>query len=211
MHKHLIIVLFFSSILVSCNHSQQTKTENKKIASTYFLPVPLNWTTETFPFPISFAPSITYKGTEDIRFAPGWGNASSNEYWTYAFLWNVEGKQAIDTATIKKYLTDYYSGLINSNIEKRKILKSILFPPVIVIEKATIENEDAATYNGTVHMLDYQAQEPITLNCIIHVRSCPNTDNTFIFHEISPKPYSDPVWKTMNDIWTDFKCAGNDK
>ena len=39
---------------------------------------------------------IKYSGVEDIRFAPGWGNAKSNEYWTYAFLWYLDGTVIIN-------------------------------------------------------------------------------------------------------------------
>lgn len=205
----ILAFLLLSTLLTSCNQQSKPKAENKKIALSYFLPTPFKWTTETFPIPITFAPSIAYKGSEEVRFAPGWGNVSSNEYWTYAFLWNVEGKPTIDSQIIKTNLTAYYSGLINSNIEKRQIPRSLIFTPDISIEKIATEYQDDATYTGTIHMLDYMTQNPITFNCIIHVRLCDDKDNTFIFHEISPKPLTDTTWKTMNSIWTGFKCEGN--
>ena len=43
-----------------------------------------------------FAPSIKYKGVEDIRFTPGWGKAGSEEYWTYAFLWFLDDEPFVN-------------------------------------------------------------------------------------------------------------------
>src|SRR5215471_14982261 len=72
----------------------------QKIDSTYtapyFLPTPQGWTSEIIPFPIEFAPSINYSGVEDLRFTAGWGNAQTDEYWSYAFLWWLEGSPEIN-------------------------------------------------------------------------------------------------------------------
>ncbi len=56
----------------------------------YHLSIPKDWTIERFLITISFAPQISYKGVEDIRFTPGWGKVDSDEYWTYAFLWYLD-------------------------------------------------------------------------------------------------------------------------
>jgi hypothetical protein len=66
---------------------------------------------------------------------------------------------------------------------------------------------DAATFSGTIRMLDYMKQEPITLNCIVHVKTCPGQTNTYLFHELSPRPFTDTVWKSMDQIWSAFTCT----
>jgi len=55
-------------------------------------------------------------------------------------------------------------------------------------------------------MLDYMSQQPITLHFVIHIRSCAGKDKTFVFHEISPMPYTDDVWKKLHQLWANFKC-----
>jgi hypothetical protein len=112
----------------------------------------------------------------------------------------------INTDTIRAYLKEYYTGLISSNIEKRKIPRDKIFEPVIAMEKVKATHEDMETFSGTVHMLDYMLQEPIMLNCIIHVRTCPSQKDLYVFHELSPKPVTDPVWKGLDELWMGFEC-----
>ena len=71
---------------------QPARAEGRNWVAPYFLDVPEGWVAERFPIPIDFAPQIPYKGVEDIRFSPGWGNAFTDEYWTYCFLWYLDGK-----------------------------------------------------------------------------------------------------------------------
>jgi hypothetical protein len=28
-----------------------------------------------------------------------------------------------------------------------------------------------------------------------------------LFHEISPKPFTDPVWTDLNKLWNGFECG----
>jgi hypothetical protein len=169
----------------------------------------LGWGTEVFSLPATFAPTITYKGIEDIRFAPGWAKANSNEYWTYAFLWNLEDSIFIDAKIIATNLKAYYTGLIGSNLEQSKIAAGKIIETETVINKIETHNGDVQTFSGTIRMLDYMKQQPITLNCIVHVKTCPQQSNTYLFHKISPKPFTDSVWKSLDQIWDGFFCAGN--
>ena len=65
----------------------------------YKLPFPDGWNVERFSIPIDFAPGIAYKGVEDIRFAPGWGDKKSEEYWSYCFLWWLNPDAKIDATS----------------------------------------------------------------------------------------------------------------
>src|ERR1043165_6206745 len=85
-------------ILVSCLFSaavygQETRpgSDGHTWEASYNLPTPEGWGVERFPIPINFAPEIPYQGIEDIRFTPGWAKVKSAEYWSYAFLWYLEG------------------------------------------------------------------------------------------------------------------------
>jgi hypothetical protein len=172
----------------------------------YTLAVPEGWGVERFAIPIEFAPSIAYKGVEDIRFAPGWSDPKSNEYWAYAFLWYLEGKPEINPQVTEKNLAAYYNGLVGRNIEQRKIPKEKLVPVKVTIKKTSAGEGDLKTYSGTIDMLDYMEQKPMTLNCIVHVKLCPGKNNTFLFYEISPQPLTGNVWKDLQKLWTTFEC-----
>jgi hypothetical protein len=165
------------------------------------------WNIERFPIPIDFAPSIPYHGVEDIRFTPGWGDAKSPDYWSYAFLWLLDKKPTITTTTIEKNLTAYYTGLIERNIGKLSIKPEQLVKVKTTFKKIDKIASDLQTFKGTVYMLDYMTQRPVTLNGIIHVRACPGSDKLIVFHELSPQKTSAPVWERMNKLWADFSCS----
>ncbi|HUS01983.1 MAG TPA: hypothetical protein VMY77_09665 [Chitinophagaceae bacterium] len=208
----MIKKLFFAFTcisLISCNQNSNTKTNKSNQGTSYTLPFPQGWKTELFSLPVKFAPAIAYKGVEDIRFAPGWEKATSNEYWTYCFLWCLEDSIHIDAKIIEKNLEAYYTGLIGSNVQQNKISSNSIIQTETSFDKAATANGDLETFTGTIRMLDYMKQEPITLNCMVHLTSCPQQSNTYLFHEISPKPFTDSVWKSLHQIWTGFACSSN--
>ncbi len=209
MRQQLIICLLCFASLISCKQNKKKKSEIKTLQSSYTLPIPKGWTTELFMIPISFAPSIPYKGVEDIRFAPGWGKAESNDYWAYAFLWSLEGAQKINAEIIQRNIAAYYAGLIASNIESRRIPADKIFPPKVTIEKIKTGTGDIETFRGSIYMLDYMQQKPITLYCIVHLKSCSEKNKTFLFHEISSKPLTDSVWQSLNQLNKEFICNQN--
>ncbi|HVI48804.1 MAG TPA: hypothetical protein VM802_28300 [Chitinophaga sp.] len=197
--KKLILLLAIVSTGVWCRAQ-----EHPAAKTPYHLPQVEGWGTEQFPIPIDFAPSLAYKGVEDIRFSPGWGNSKSEEYWSYSFLWYLDGKQTFTAAIVTRNLEAYYTGLVGRNISKRNIPAEKVVAVKAGIRKAATEKGDEQTFTGTVSMLDYMTQQPILQYCKVHVKSC--DDNTAVFHEISPKPYSHSIWTQMNNIWSGFRC-----
>ena len=204
-----LITAFTCALLTSTGMwAQGTAAEfdAEKYDPSYTLTAPQGWGIERFAIPIEFAPSIPYKGVEDVRFAPGWSDPKSTEYWAYAFLWNLEGNPEITPQATERNLTAYYTGLIGRNIERRKIPKEKLVPVKVTLKKTNAEQGDLQTYSGTIDMLDYMEQKPITLNCSVHVKSCPGKNNTFVFYQISPQPLTSSVWKDLQKLWTSFEC-----
>ncbi len=203
MKRLFIIILCLKSLY--CFGQDPTKEfDGKNWEAPYKLSIPKGWDVERFLIPIEFAPQIPYTGVEDIRFTPGWGNVKSNEYWTYAFLWYLNGSPAINKNIIENNLRAYYTGLVGRNIEPRKIPVSKVIPTKALVKQVMTFKRDTKTFNGTIEMLDYMEQKTITLNCIVHVRPYKEKGKTFIFYELSPKPLSDSIWLTLNQLWTDF-------
>lgn len=198
-----ILTIAILSLFTLAAHAQET-FDGHKWEAPYKLPIPKDWSIERFLIPISFAPQIPYKGVEDIRFTPGWGNPKSDEYWSYAFLWYLEGKNNLDAATIDKNLKAYYTGLIGVN--GRDIPAEKLTPVVTAFKEIKKDKGDLKTFAGTISMLDYMTQKPIILNGRVHLKSCPVQNKTFIFYELSPQPLSHPVWQSLDKLWDDFTC-----
>ena len=203
MKKIITIILYLAS-LYSFAQDPKTAFDGKNWEAPYKLSFPAGWDVERFLIPIEFAPQISYKGVEDIRFTPGWGNVKSNEYWTYAFLWYLNGTPKINKKIIENNLMAYYTGLVGRNIKPRKIPADKIIPTKTFVKQVTTYKGDRKTFNGTIEMLDYMEQKPITLNCIIHLMPYKEKNKTFIFYELSPQPFSHSILLSLNELWAGF-------
>jgi hypothetical protein len=202
--KYAVIIFLLTSPLFSFCQSTTEEFDSKKWEPPYNLDFPLGWGIERFLIPISFAPKIPYRGVEDIRFTPGWGKAESADYWSYVFLWYLDGQQKITAKIVENNLKKYYSGLVKAIQVDSSDNKSITVRTII--KKGKTQKGDLKTFYGSVYMLDYMANKPITLYCKVHLKSCSGQNKTFIFYEISPKDYTDNVWQSLDILWTDFSC-----
>lgn len=202
-------MLSLVSVSIYGQEATTTEFDGHKWEAPYHLSIPKDWTIERFLIPISFAPQISYKGVEDIRFTPGWGNVNSDEYWTYAFLWYLDGSPKTDAKIIADNLTAYYTGLIEINRENYKVPVEKLIPVLTSFKETKADKGDLKTYTGTIEMLDYMQQKPIILNCTVHLKSCPEENKSILFYELSPKPFTHKNWQSLNQLWLDFKCKKN--
>jgi hypothetical protein len=204
--KRLLILLF-----CFCNAAASAQEEGRPFdghtwKAPYQLPIPTGWNLERFLIPISFAPSIPYQGVEDIRFAPGWAAPESEEYWTYAFLWWLQGSPTINAPTLGHQLEAYYTGLISINTDSSKLAAVNPLPVTALFKKTATFKTDKETYTGTVTMLDYMQLKPITLYCMVHLQTCGAAGSTVMFYELSPKPFNHVNWQKLHTIWAGFAC-----
>jgi hypothetical protein len=204
--KNIIIIIL---CLISANiHGQESKTEfdGHKWEAPYTLPIPKDWTIERFLIPIGFAPQIPYTGVEDIRFTPGWGKVKADEYWSYAFLWWLDGKPETSAKIIAGNLKAYYTGLFRVNTDSTKVSAEKIIPVTTSFKKAATGKGDLNTYTGTIEIMDFMQLKPITLNCMVHQKFCAEGNKTILFYELSPQPPTHQVWQSLNQLWLDFKC-----
>jgi hypothetical protein len=168
----------------------------------YSLPLPEKWKSETIPFPIDFAPGIPYQGIEELRFTPGWSDANSNEYWAYTFLWFVDGSPQVNTSLLNIYLTTYFNGLYHSN--NKASADSTGFTKTTINTITTVAG-DQETYSGKISTLNFLTKKSIEFYATVHVQRYADANETAIFFEISPKPYSNPVWTQLDSIVNGFQ------
>jgi hypothetical protein len=168
----------------------------------YSLPLPEKWKSETIPFPIDFAPAIPYQGIEELRFTPGWGDAKSDEYWAYTFLWFVDGSPQVNASLLNTYLTTYFDGLYHSN--NKSSPDSAGFTKSDITNTSTVSG-DEQTYSGKISTLNFLTKKKITFYISIHLQPHADAKETAIFFEVSPKPYSNPVWGELDGIVSGFQ------
>ena len=167
----------------------------------YELPKPAGWQTETFPLPPAFAKEITFIGTEDIRFAPGWAKSGSDQYWAYAFVWLIQGNKQINAQLLKYYLTAYYNGLYATNTHGKPALTAV------TLLQTKSPGGDQQTFEGKVQTLNYMNQQPLGLQVRIHIKTYPKQTASALLFEVSPQAFTHPVWKELKNITDGFRLT----
>jgi len=173
----------------------------------YMLDIPKGWGVERFTLPPQFASQMSFRGIEELRFPPGWGDSASTEYWSYAYLWWLKGTSAVDAQGLQTNLQALYTGLVGSNIVNRQIPLNKQVPTVVTVKKIKTSTGDAQTFQGQARMLDYMAQKPMVLNLIFHVKDCLKENSTAVLVEVSPKPLTDSIWNKLNELNETFQCS----
>jgi hypothetical protein len=87
--------------------------------------VPAGWKSEVIPFPLDFAPGISHRGVEELRFAPGMFDPKAGGYWSYAFVWRTEDPATLAAPILAAELTIYFRGLIGAVDAEKKQVKSL--------------------------------------------------------------------------------------
>jgi len=192
------IVCLVSLSSFAQNHESEFKSASWK--APYKLTTPNGWSEERS----LLANKISYHGVEDLRLAPGWNDAKSDGYWTYASLWTMNGSHKTNEETIEKNLISYFTAKQSKSTEKGKNSTKKNSPVKAWVTELNNEKGDLKTYFGTIAMHGFKEQAPISLHCFIHVRSCPGQNKTFIFYEFSPKPLNDIIWTGLDQLWSDF-------
>jgi len=202
--KNIITLLVCLVSLTSFGQCAKVDFDGVHWNTPYALATPYGWGVERSLIQAAFAPQVPFKGIEDTRYTPGWGNPNSEQYWSYGFLWYLDESPKISEEMIESNLSAYYAGLFNRNIDKQSITARKTLPVKTWVTEIVAENGDLQTYYGAIAMVDYMAQKPISLNCLVHVKSSPEQNKTFLFFEVSPQPLNDKIWKSLDQLWLDF-------
>ncbi|WP_299362102.1 hypothetical protein [Winogradskyella sp.] len=158
------------------------------------------WLKELIRFPLSFAPDIDYRGYEDIRFAKNWNKPESPEFFTYAFVWNVNLKSVPTTQMLESNMVLYYDGLMNV-VNKDKAFD---VPTTKVdFEKVKLVNNDSAlpTFKGRIQVYDaFFTNKVITLYATIETFYCTDQNKYMLLFRISTFNFEDSVWKKLKTV-----------
>ena len=190
--KNLLITLGFLLCLTFIANSQHAKPE--------ILLEPASWEFERFELPPSFAPEITYKGAEELRFAPGMFNKDSANYFTYVFVAQIDKITPISQKDVQNYLIWYYKGLCSITARDRKL--SIDSTKITAeVKKRVTEVSNETAYDATVNVFGVFADgAPVKLNMEITVVNNPATKKTFLVFLASPRDKKNPIWNDLHDI-----------
>jgi len=173
----------------------------------YVYNAPKEWNHELIMFPMDFAPSIAYKGFEDLRFAPGWGDPKSPDKFAYSILWWLDGVYQIDESSLVKDLESYYTGITKRRAIADKLDMKAWKPAKVQVEKMKTAKGDRETYTGNAAMFDsWVVKGPSTIYFKIHVKDCPDKTRTMLLIEVAGNPYTSSSWQALDKINDEFEC-----
>ncbi len=140
-------------------------------------PVPPGWKSETLPFPLDFAPDLPHRGTEEIRFAPGFSKPGTPGYWSYAFVWRLEDPASLDAVVLSRELSAYFRGLVAAvNAETH------LVPVLDAAHFAATLSPQGDALAGSVETYDpFVTGGPLTLHARVRALSCGSGRTALIF------------------------------
>ena len=181
--------MLISVLFCICFSSVQAQDEQKEEISV--LKAPESWRSELIPFPLSFAPSIDFTGVEDIRFAAGWNQPDSPEFWTYTFVWDIEEDPQLTVGKLHELMKAYYDGIMGVDYTMALFVKSC----------------ESNAFFGKVRTHDrFFTKEEITLNIKVFSWFCPKTSHHLVRFDLSPQPVDHSIWEKFKEVEVDMTC-----
>lgn len=187
----LILFLFLSNKSV---FAQETKT---------ILRAPDDWNSELIHFPLSFAPEIDFEGIEDIRFAPGWSDPQSEQFWTYHFTWYLTGRKSLTDQFLEETMRQYFDGLIKVVLkEEADQFSENGFQQTTCLFIKTKEG-----FKGKIRLFDaFFTRKVIVLNVKVLEQICEESEKQLISFNLTPQSFDDPLWNIFNDVEIIEQC-----
>jgi hypothetical protein len=156
------------------------------------------WGREDFKFPLGFAREIDYKGIEEAYFPKGWKLPEQDDFWSYAFVWEIDKEEILTEKELERDIKRYFDGLMDMNRNGTKET-GILSSTTLFIEKGKFS--DVSFYLGKVKTFDrFTTKKTMTLNVSVEQSYCEDTEKTIVFFRFSPKAFDHPIWKKLNTL-----------
>ena len=181
-----LIILLYSVVLFG-----------QELEESYVLKADSTWLKEIIKFPLSFAQDINYEGYEDLRFAKNWSKPEGSEFFTYAFVWNINLKEAPTIAMIETNMKLYYDGLMSAVNKDNEFIV-----PKTIVEFNKLENDsELPEFIGKMQVHDsFFTRETIELNVTIKTTYCKIQDKYLMLFRVSTLDFDNAIWNQLNAI-----------
>lgn len=165
------------------------------------LEAPAGWRKERIVLPPSFAPTMTFQGQEEIRFAPGMFRAEAEDFFSYALAFRLKNEKLPDDKQLKQELLVYFQGLATAvskgTIETDKF--TLELKPVVQPVKGNQIQQAIGTLAWTEPFATKAAQ---TLRIESHTWT--HNNQHWVFLCVSPRAPDHKIWKSLHKIRDDF-------
>ncbi|MEX0272802.1 MAG: hypothetical protein AB3N16_00315 [Flavobacteriaceae bacterium] len=154
-----------------------------------------DWGKEIIKFPIEWAPKLTLKGFEELRFAPFWSDPKSDQFWSLVMAWKVKASGKLTTKAIEDNFEAYFDGLMIPNHWATTFPK----PSVVLVQNP--ERNVPHSLIGKLKLFDgFHTGQRITLNVQVEQHFCDTTHTSNIIFRLSPKYFEHAIWDELNNI-----------
>src|SRR5262249_46839634 len=117
----------------------------------------------------------------DLRFAPGWGNAGSNEKWAYTIAWWLNDVYRFDENVLKHDLETYFTGLTRRRAIADSLDMSQWFSATAEVKKMATSPNDVSAWTATIKIFDAQVtRKPGNLYVKAHLKQCDEPGKTIL-------------------------------
>lgn len=168
------------------------------------LVAPESWLLEVLDTPPSFAPSMSWVGSEHLRLPPEFRNTDSEWFCSYLFAIDLTEPAEMSEELIAEQILLYFRGLANA-FEKKSIPieaeKFSIKPTKPVGQRAKGEYAFQMTWQEPFVNGDHQK-----INLNVKMITGKN-EHGVVFICGSPQPFDSAVWKELLRIRTDFEQA----
>ena len=172
----------------------------------YQVPEPKGWGKETIPLPPTFAKDMTWKGVEELRFAPGMFKADAADFFSYALLFWLPDDQKIDPKSMEQELLAYYRGLAKAVLASKKQDVDVSTVTLTIKEAKEKTGKRSSGEPFTAYVAELKWTEPFatgkpqTLRMEIQAWHCEKHKGNCIFICVSPQAETAEIWKTLHEI-----------
>jgi hypothetical protein len=170
----------------------------------YQVPQPKGWGKESIALPPAFAPKMTWRGEEELRFAPDWLKADSDVFFSYALFFWLPDDQKVDRDTVEKELLAYYRGLAAAVLRSKKQEVDVsTFALTLKESKAEkrATGETVTAYAGELKWTEpFTTGKAQTLRLDVHIWYSDKHRRHCVFICASPQPEDAAVWKALREI-----------
>ena len=167
-------------------------------------PSPAGWRAESFRFPLVFAPSIPYDGTQSVRFAPSFVRFSTTEGFSHVLLWDIK-PELLEGAQLERALAVYLDGLMDNAARGRK-LDELPVPAAVSLHPMSKPARWDDAYAGTVHTWNaFSRGEELKLEVEVTTRRCA-PDHMQVLIAVSMAPRTNGLWAALREVREGTTC-----
>lgn len=202
--------LFFTATLLLCNvWVSADEPDAPKLAA------PPGWGGESIKLPPGFAPGMSLKGVEHIRFAPGMMQATADDFFCYAFVFELDPKPELTEAVIREQLLVYYRGLCKAVIGTKVPVDVTKFSLDLKVaapaeDSAAAEKRAAelVRYTGLLKWVEpFATLKPQELH--LEVQTYTRGDRNYLFACVSPRTRDAAIWTRLRRIRDGYMMQRN--